>query len=115
MDGIRTVVVGDVGRDATGAGIGTGVLQNFAKELGGGGQVAIPAEPATMGGIKVEVDILVLQLANCVGDAFLVGGGSIGTFLDVHVGDNVAKGVGLENDGECEASSFRVGQLLGDI
>jgi hypothetical protein len=80
------------------------------------GEVVIPSQPAAVGSVNVKVGIGELQVGNGVGHAILVNWRGLGAQLDVHIGDEVGQGVGLEHNGEVDVG--RRGNLLhegGDV
>ena len=59
-DSVEGVVVGHIGNEAADLLAGAGQLDHRSKLLGGQGQVPVPAEPAAVGSIDVQVDMVVL-------------------------------------------------------
>lgn len=114
-DGVKGVVVGDVGGETTNlvllAGSLVGSLQDLGELIGSEGKVVVPPEPATVGGVNVEVDVVLLELGDGMGDAITVGVNGTGAEGDVEVGDQVSERIGLEDNGELEVLGG--GDLLG--
>lgn len=74
-------------------------------------EVVIPSQPATVGSINVQVHVLVLEALDGVGDTRGVDGSGLLTLRDAHVGNEVTKRIGLEDNGEVQVGSTR--ELLG--
>lgn len=75
-------------------------------------EVVVPAQPAAVRRVHVEVDVVLLQAGYGVGDALLVSVGGLRAEGDARVGDEVAEGVGLEDDGK---GQVRGGGELGRV
>lgn len=75
------------------------------------GQVVVPAEPASVSSVNVQVDVVKLQTGDGMGNTLLVHGASLGAELDALVGDDVGQRIRLQDDGEGEVRGG--GDLLG--
>lgn len=108
--GVERVVVGDIRGEAADllwGTVGAGDLENLSKLLGSQGKVVIPAEPATVGGINVQVDVVKLKSRNGVSDTLTVDVGGTGAERDAKVGNEVAERIGLKNNGEAQVLGLR--------
>lgn len=109
--GVVGVVVGDVGGVSTeSAGTLASKLTNLGEEVGSGLQVTWPSEPVGVTNVDIELEVLILQLADGVGDTGLVEWLGGDTLWNVQVGDKVWQAVWLNNDGK-----LKVWVLLEDL
>jgi hypothetical protein len=72
-------------------------------------QVVVPAEPASVTSIDVHGDVRQVELLQRICDTLTITGGGVLAGLEVGVGDQVGKGIGLDDQG-----NGRVGVLLED-
>lgn len=89
------IVIRDVTRQSANGGGGPGVLVDAGVQVRGGLEVGLPAEPAGVAHVDVHGDVGEVEFLQGVGDAFPVGGGGVGAFLDAEVGDEVGEAVGF--------------------
>jgi hypothetical protein len=107
---VERVVVGHVGRVTANLGARVELLGHVkytGKDLGRRGQVVLPAQPAAVSRIHVQVHVGVLQAGNGVGNTGLVEGRGARARLDTLVGDTVGERVGLKDNGEFEVARLR--------
>ena len=72
-------------------------------------EVVVPAEPASVTGINVHGDVGQVELLESICNTFTVAGGGVLAGLEVAVGDQVGKRIGLDDQG-----NGHVGVLLED-
>lgn len=75
-------------------------LVDLGELLGTGLEVGVPAEPATVTSVDVHDDVGKTEALQRVGDTILVGGLAVLAGLEVGVGDQVGKRVGLDQKSE---------------
>ncbi len=91
------VVVGNVGGQAADRSGLAGARVDAGKQIGGGLDVGGPAEPPGVASIEVHGNVGQVELLEGIHGQLLVGRGGAAALGDVHVGDQVGKGVGLND------------------
>ena len=91
------VVVGNVGSQTTDGGGLAGTRVDAGIQVGCGLNVGGPAEPAGMASIEVHAHVGEVELLQGIDGQLLVGGGRSAALRNVHVGDHVGEGVGLDD------------------
>jgi hypothetical protein len=96
--GAKGLIVGSVGGETSDNFIASSVVQNFLEDGNDLLEVVVPTEPSTMSGIEIRYDVAeTMELLQGVSNTFFVGGLTLLTFLVVHVGGKIGKGIRLNN------------------
>jgi len=98
----ESIVVGDVGGKTAEECRGTSVLVDVGEELSSRSQVGGPTQPAGVTSIDVHVDTEGVEGLESVDDTLLVGALGARAFSDVHVGNHVGEGIGLDDSNNAD-------------
>jgi hypothetical protein len=74
------------------------VLESVGKLLGTRLKVVVPAEPATVTSINVHHDVGKVEILKSVCNTFTVARSGVLASLEIGVGDQVRKGIGLDDE-----------------
>jgi hypothetical protein len=94
------VPASNVGGNASNLGGAAGGDVDVGKLLGTGREVLVPAEPPTVTSINVSHNVGQVERLQGVGDTLAVTRGGVLAGLQVDVGDEVGKRVGLNDQGK---------------
>lgn len=100
--GRESVVIRNVGGEATEEGRLASVAIELSEELGSRAQVGGPAEPAGVTSVEVHVDTDGVELLNSVDNALLVGALGTAALGDVQVSDQVRERVRFDDSNNAD-------------